>query len=215
MNDSTNHSSAPRRQWLTPGIYRHRFILLLVFAVIALATTGEAGRELLRYQRDAILARHEYWRLFSGHLVHGSWQHTWLNLAGLGLIASLFRGTYDLGQWLAIGLSSVTCIDLGLLILMPDLHWYVGLSGILHGALAAGALAWWRTESAWLAALLSAILIGKLGWEQWQGALPLAGELNVIVNAHLYGAAGGLLGALPFIQHLTGPDRTTRRHNLK
>jgi len=32
-------------------------------------------------------------------------------------------------------------------------------------------------------------------WEQREGALPLSGSLNVIVNAHLYGAAGGLIAA--------------------
>ncbi len=202
MNDSTNHSSAPRRQWLTPSAF---ILLLLAFAVIALALTGDAGRELLRYQRDAILVRHQYWRLLSGHLVHGSWQHTWLNLAGSGLIVSLFRGTYSIRSWMVIALASAACIDLGLLVLMPTLHWYVGLSGVLHGALAAGAVAWWRTEEAWLAAILSAILICKLVWEQWQGALPLSGELNVIVNAHLYGAVGGMLAGLAFIRKLHRP----------
>jgi hypothetical protein len=33
-------------------------------------------------------------------------------------------------------------------------------------------------------------------WEQWRGALPLSGDLNVIVNAHCYGALGGVLAAL-------------------
>lgn len=211
MNDSTNHSSAPRRQWLTPGTF---ILLLLAVAVIGMAASGEAGREALRYQRDAILVRHEYWRLLSGHLVHGSWQHTWLNLAGLGLIASLFRDTYTLGQWLVVALASAACIDLGLLFLMPDLYWYVGLSGVLHGALAAGALAWWRKEETWLAALLTAILICKLGWEQWQGALPLSGELNVIVNAHLYGAVGGLLAGMMFMRRLH-MNSVTPRSNLK
>ena len=177
-------------------------LLLLALAVIALAAGGTAAGELLRYQRDAILARHEYWRLLSGHLVHGGWQHTWLNLAGLLLMVSLCRGTYTLGQWLLIVAVSTLCLDLGLLLLMPGLHWYVGLSGILHGVLAAGALAWWRSEDVWLAGILSAVLLCKLIWEQWQGALPLSGELNVIVNAHLYGAIGGVLGALPFMRKL-------------
>jgi hypothetical protein len=34
-------------------------------------------------------------------------------------------------------------------------------------------------------------VLGKLAWEQLHGALPLAGEMPVIVDAHLYGAIGG------------------------
>ena len=74
--------------------------------------------------------------------------------------------------------------------------WYVGLSGVLHGALAAGAVAWWRYESKLLALLLSAIFAGKLAWEQWHGALPLSGDLPVVVDAHLYGALGGALAGV-------------------
>ena len=77
--------------------------------------------------------------------------------------------------------------------LEPQLEWYVGLSGVLHGALAAGAIGWWRHESKPLALALTAVLVGKLAWEQWQGALPLSGDMPVVVDAHLYGAIGGAL----------------------
>lgn len=205
MNDSTNHSFTPRRRWLTPGVgldWPWMLLLLSVIVVIALAAGGEAGRVALRYQRDALLNEHQYWRLLTGHLVHGSWQHTWLNLAGVAVIAGLFRGTYSTAQWCWIALASVACIDLGLLLLMPQLQWYVGLSGMLHGLLAAGTVAWWRMEDRRPAAALSATLVGKLFWEQWQGALPLSGDLNVIVNAHLYGAVGGLLAGMALVKRI-------------
>lgn len=210
MNDSTNRSLVPRRHWLTPYLplgIPWVLLLLSVSGIIVLAAFGEAAREALRYQRDALLERHQYWRLFTAHLVHGSWQHTWLNLAGLGLIAALFRSTYSVAQWCWIALASGLCIDAGLLLLMPQLQWYVGLSGVLHGLLAAGAVAWWRLEDRRMAAALSAILVGKLFWEQWQGALPLSGDLNVIVNAHLYGAVGGLAVGLAVLKHMPLPAR--------
>jgi len=212
VNDSTNHVSTPRRHWLTPAAALDTpWILLLssVIAIIALAAVGEAGRELLRYQRDAVLNQHQYWRLLTGHLVHGSWQHTWLNLAGLGLVVGLFRGTYSANQWCGIALFSVACIDLGFLLLMPQLQWYVGLSGVLHGLLAAGAVAWWRVEDRRLTLVLWSILLAKLAWEQWHGALPLSGDLNVIVNAHLYGAVGGAIAGAVFIKRLPLPTRGT------
>jgi len=94
--------------------------------------------------------------------------------------------------------------------LQPQLLWYVGLSGVLHGALAAGGVAWWRYESKPMAALLSAIFFGKLTWEQWQGALRLSGGLPVVVDAHLYGACGGVTAAaiLWLRDRSRAPDRT-------
>lgn len=168
---------------------------LLLLALVLLSLLGESGRLALRYQREAVL-QGEYWRLVTGHLVHGSTQHLILNAAGLALIAALFPRDYSWRAWLLIALFSMLAIDAGLVFYEPQLVWYVGLSGVLHGALAAGAIAWWRHESRALALLLSAILLGKLAWEQWHGALPLSGDLTVVVDAHLYGAVGGALAGL-------------------
>ena len=163
---------------------------LLALGLVLLSLLGENGRLALRYERDAVL-QGEYWRLLSGHLVHGNWLHLLLNGAGLGLIAALFPREYSLAGWLLIALCSVIAIDAAFVLYEPQLRWYVGLSGVLHGALAAGAVAWWRHESRLLALVLSGIFVGKLIWEQVQGALPLSGELPVVVDAHLYGAIGG------------------------
>lgn len=170
----------------------HRLLGLSILALVLLSLLGESGRLALRYEREAVL-QGEYWRLLTGHLVHGSWLHLLLNGLGLGLVAALFDRDYSLPAWLLIALFSVVTIDLGFVLYEPQLLWYVGLSGVLHGALAAGAVAWWRHESRLLALLLSVIFIGKLAWEQWHGALPLSGDLPVVVDAHLYGAIGGVI----------------------
>ena len=70
--------------------------------------------------------------------------------------------------------------------------------------IAAGAVAWWRRESKVLALALTLLLLVKLGWEQSQGALPLSGDMTVIVAAHLYGAIGGTLAGVLI---LFGPQR--------
>jgi rhomboid family GlyGly-CTERM serine protease len=165
---------------------------LVLLSLLCESGTGEHARLLLRYEREAVL-QGEYWRLLTGHLVHGSWLHLWLNCAGLGLIAALFPDHYSTRQWLLIGLLSLVTIDLGFVFWEPQLTWYVGLSGVLHGALAAGAIAWWRYETKRLALALSLIFAGKLLWEQLHGALPLSGGLAVVVDAHLYGAIGGVI----------------------
>lgn len=168
---------------------------LLCVAVVLIALGGEPVRLALRYERAAVLAG-EFWRLVTGHLVHSSAAHLLLNLAGLGLIAGLFPKDYSLGQWLLIAAASLVFIDLGFVFYEPQLQWYVGLSGVLHGLLAAGAVAWWRHESWPLALILSVIFVAKLAWEQVHGALPFSGDMAVIVAAHLYGAIGGVLAAL-------------------
>ena len=168
---------------------------LLCGAVVLLALGGETARQALRYERSAVIAG-EYWRLITGHLVHSSVAHLVLNMAGLALVPGLFPRDYSLRQWLLIAAFSVASIDVGFVFYEPQLQWYVGLSGALHGALAAGAVAWWRHETSLLALLLSLLLGGKLLWEQVHGALPFSGDMPVIVDAHLYGALGGLLAGL-------------------
>jgi rhomboid family GlyGly-CTERM serine protease len=138
----------------------------------------------------------EWWRLLTGHLVHFDRHHLLLNLAGLALIGALFPTEYSPGAWILIVLTSVAAIDAGFLFLRPSLAWYVGASGVLHGALAAGAIKWWREQPRWLAAALTAILVGKLVWEQTHGALPLSGNMPVVVDAHLFGAIGGACAGL-------------------
>lgn len=163
--------------------------------MLALAAGGESWRQWLRYQRDAIAAG-EYWRLFTGHLVHANWRHALQDLAGLVLICVLLRDTWRATAWLVIVALTLLVIDAGFWFLMPQLQWYVGISGLLYGLLTAGAIAWWQQGQRWMAVLLATIVVGKVGWEQWQGAVPLVGDLPVVINAHLYGAAGGVLGAL-------------------
>lgn len=163
---------------------------------VLIAAGGATARLALRYERGAVLGG-EYWRLLTGHFTHYSLAHLLLNLAGLVLIARLFRHSYGMAHWLLIGLASLVSIDLAFVFYEPHVQWYVGLSGLLHGLMAAGALAWWQQETKALALALSVLLAAKLVWEQMQGPLPLSGDMPVMVDAHLFGALGGLAAALP------------------
>lgn len=170
--------------------------LLVIVLILGLAT--EVSRDLytwLRYEREPVL-RGELWRLISAHLIHADTQHLLLNVVGTVVIAALFPHSFKIREWLIIIATSATGVNLGLLFLDRHLEWYVGFSGVLHGLLGAGVLAWWRAGSRTWAVVLGLLLLTKLGWEQWQGALPLASGVAVVVNAHLYGAVGGLLGGL-------------------
>lgn len=182
----------------TPGSRNRAWWLfgLLGLSLVLVSLLGESGRLALRYERSAVLDRGEWWRLLSGHLVHGSPRHLLLNGAGLALVALLFARDYTARAWLLILAFSVAAIDVGFVLFEPQLHWYVGLSGVLHGAMAAGAVAWWRHETKPLALVLTLALAAKLAWEQWHGALPFSGDMPVIVDAHLYGAIGGALAGM-------------------
>jgi rhomboid family GlyGly-CTERM serine protease len=160
----------------------------------ALAAGGEPWRLALQYQRDAIAAG-EWWRLLGAHAVHLGSRHLLLDAAGLVLLWVLYARALAPWQWLAALAVSLLAIDAGLWWLSPGVAWYVGISGLLHGGWAAGALGSWRRERGHALASL-ALLAGKLAAEQWQGGGVAGSGLPVVVAAHLYGAVGGLAGAL-------------------
>jgi len=152
----------------------------------------------LRYDRAAIVAGGEWYRLVSGHLYHHDATHLGWNLAGLALVAWLFVREYTPGQWLAILLGSTVAVDVGFLILEPQLTWYVGFSGVLHGLAAAGLVSWWMRYRDAMTLIASAVFALKLGWEHTVGALPFTAEtlsIPVVHAAHTYGAIGGAVTA--------------------
>lgn len=166
--------------------------LLAVCALLLLPElAGDYGRALLRYER-AGLASGQLWRLATAHIVHLDLEHAALNSLGLVLMWALFARDYALRQWLLIVLGAVLTIDAGLWMRDSTVAWYVGSSGVLHGVMAAGTVAHLRRRDldGWL---LAAFLVVKIGYEQSSGALPFTDSgAAVVVDAHLYGALGGI-----------------------
>jgi rhomboid family GlyGly-CTERM serine protease len=171
-------------------------LLLLGTAVILLIIQGGAGaaQAAWRYDRGA-LAAGQWWRLVTGHVIHLGYEHALLDVAGLVLIWALFARDYSARAWLLIIGLSVVGVDAGLWLLSSTTEWYVGSSGVLHGALAAGTCAHLRRREP-DGGVLALFLVAKLVYEQTLGALPLTAGGAVIVDAHLYGAASGALAAL-------------------
>jgi rhomboid family GlyGly-CTERM serine protease len=191
-----NRTDAVSQSWLQSANCDGWYGLALLAGLtllLALCAGGEPLRELLRYQRTAV-AHGQWWRLLSAHLVHLSVTHALLNCAGLVLLWMLFAREFAARRWGLILLCSCCAIDAGLWFLRPAIAWYLGASGVLHGALAAGAVAWCRRADGFGAALLL-LLIVKLIYEQHSGASVFAHDLPLLPAAHLWGALGGLLGA--------------------
>jgi rhomboid family GlyGly-CTERM serine protease len=168
--------------------------LLLGAVIVLLAILPPGWQQLLQYHRSAI-GNGEYWRLFSGHLLHSNYWHVLLNLGGL-LLAMLLHGRYcTYRQLLCCWLLCALAISLLMYAFSPQLQIYVGLSGLLHAMLTLGALQdiQRKLTTGWL---LLAGLVGKVLWEQWQGPdAGLAALINadVAIDAHLYGVSSGLL----------------------
>ena len=165
--------------------------LLGVCALLALPEIfGDPARQALSFDRSA-LAGGEWWRLLTAHFVHLDAEHAFLNSLGVVLMWALFARDYSPWRWAAIYSGSALAVSAGLWFFNPELDWYVGASGALHGVMTAGTIAHLRRRDldGWI---LAVFIIAKLAYEQFAGALPFAGTSSTIVDAHLYGAIGGV-----------------------
>lgn len=172
------------------------------------ALLGDVGRDFLSY-KQGLFSRGEIWRAISGHLTHLGWPHFLLNALGLIGVWSLYGKTFNTLFWGFIFLICAIGISAGFAFFDRNLQNYVGLSGVLHGLLAAGAthsLASTKRgdndfpfESIFV---LSALCL-KIIYEKFIGSVPLTAAVSggsVVVNAHFYGAVlgvatGGVIGA--------------------
>jgi rhomboid family GlyGly-CTERM serine protease len=184
----------------TANTWRKWWLPLSLVTVCALLEFGRpATLAWLRFESQMIRDG-QIWRLVSAHLVHLSWRHCLMNAIALLAICGLYAPVLTptrLAWWTT---ASACSVGLGLLWFDPELGWYVGLSGVLHGLLFAGALHDVLSRRAVAAGVLVLAAVGvKLIWEQIWGPLPgseAASGGKVIVNAHLYGAVGGTLAAV-------------------
>jgi rhomboid family GlyGly-CTERM serine protease len=187
-------------QWACPLL---AFVVLLCFHAF-----GHGHLAALRYDRAAVLDG-EAWRLVTGHLVHADAVHLGWNLLGVLIVGYLFARDYRGSQWLIVLVASTAAIGLGFLLLEPALAWYVGFSGVLHGCMAAGLVAWLRGPRDAATWIVTALFAAKLGWEHAVGPLPFTAagmSLPVVHEAHTYGAIGGLLAGIGFSKR---PARST------
>lgn len=168
----------------------------LIVGIIALVLYlfEPASNALLAYDRYA-LQGWETWRVITGNLVHTNGYHLLLNLAGLTLLWLLFAEHFSIFLFLKIFIWCCLGTSLGIYWYSPDLIWYAGLSGALHGVFAWGACRDITKNifSGWL--LLLGVLV-KVIYEQIAGSATSMAELidaNVAVDAHLYGTVSGIL----------------------
>jgi rhomboid family GlyGly-CTERM serine protease len=186
---------------------------VILLAGIVILALGDEARVLLRYDREGI-QEGQFWRLATAHVTHLGVSHGIMNLLALAVLAGLFGDLFTARRWLLGCAVSALAIDIGLWWLEPQVRWYVGLSGVLHGLIVLGAVAMWLNDERLGLGLLLGV-VAKLGWEQAMGPLPFtesAAGGPVLVASHLYGAGGGLLVTLPGILRANKVDRRQTEH---
>ncbi|WP_223669297.1 rhombosortase [Kangiella shandongensis] len=168
--------------------------LILSHICIALAFALPQSDLWMAYDREHIISG-EFWRFFTPNLVHLSFNHTLLNLAGLWFTMFLFINLLRQVDWLAWFTLLFVGNIIGLYLWVPDLQHYVGMSGALYGLIAAAAVAEVR-----LGVKLSGLLLIIVGikiflpqiigennsYNEWLGG-------SVIEEAHIIGFVEGLI----------------------
>jgi rhomboid family GlyGly-CTERM serine protease len=140
----------------------------------------------------------EYWRFWTGQLVHASWQHLAMNLAGLIVLQQMFGKELRTVVW-AWGYAVIALIIGICMLAFSRYGTFVGLSAMLHGLFAYAACLAMRRDGL-LAAGVLLVLGGKVIWEKLQGGSNFIEQLigmPVAVDSHMYGFIAGLvLGAV-------------------
>src|SRR5262245_14171602 len=156
--------------------------LLLVIGAVIAAELLSLG-DVLEYRRAVAFT--EPWRLLTAHFVHLSFLHAVLNGVALLLLGRLFGDRLKPGEFWTILLGAPVVISLAFWLVLPELHWYRGLSDVLHSIYFAGCVVWISTTSGrarWLPIAALLVGLGKVLIEQpWDSSFPVHPMLRVAV----------------------------------
>ena len=168
-------------------------LYLLALACLLLAPYSQSGFDLFALDSGPV-GKGEYWRFWTGPLVHLSWTHLALNMLGLVLLQQMFGRELRPVVWLW-GYAIVALVVGICFMAFSSFGYVVGLSAVLHGLFAFAACLAVRRDGL-LATGVLLVIGAKVVWEKLHGpsgfieglvGLPVAADL------HLYGYAGGLV----------------------
>ena len=165
--------------------------------------------EALVYQRS-LINQGELWRAFSGHFFHTNGFHFLLNGAAVIMLWALHGHFYTIKSYSFVFVVSAIICAVGIHWFSLDINQYVGLSGVLHGLFIWGAIEDIKAKERTGYLLLLGILL-KVAHEQFYGASEDVAALigaNVAINAHLWGAIGGIVAILMLKIVTTGSPRS-------
>lgn len=155
----------------------------------------------LLWQRSTI-DQGQWWRLWTGNMVHTDWIHFTLNVSGLWLFALLCAHTLSIRHIALFIIVSNSVVGIMLYLTQPQLEWYAGLSGTLYGLFALGGVALILSGERLIGALLLALLLGKTAYDALFGINAVSNTLMqtpVIQEAHHFGLISSILFIIPAI----------------
>jgi rhomboid family GlyGly-CTERM serine protease len=139
----------------------------------------------------------QFWRLWTGHLVHFSVQHATFDIIAMFFLCKMAErevGTYVLSWALLV---SAPMISIILCLTVPNLMFYRGLSGLTVFVGVAVGISLWRRAPRLHAVLtlLGSMFIGKFLFDvaQFSVLSSVPSGIRIVWQAH---AIGGILGAL-------------------
>jgi rhomboid family GlyGly-CTERM serine protease len=168
---------------------RWQFAAIVSFISLTLLA-WPASTELLMWRR-ADIADGQVWRWMTGHLVHLNARHCLTNLLGLCVICEYVWDELGLAEAFLLSVWTAAGTSWLLWWFAPEIQWYAGLSGLLHGLWAGCAMAWWCRTGDRVAGVALLLLAIKLGLPPYRvSAMP------VVTVAHGFGALSGLAWAV-------------------
>ena len=174
-----------------------RVTVALALACLGLACLPETLLAGLAWDREAILAG-QWWRLWTGHLVHFGMPHALTNALVLLAAGSAAERSIGSARLLRQVVLAILAMSLLLLAAMPNLDEYRGASSLTAMLLVAAGTALWRQAGCWRPALLAggavfaaATTFHALGAGAGLSSLPQG--VAVAWQAHLLGAACGIV----------------------
>ncbi len=175
-------------------------------AVLAAALLASAFPTAFVLERGA-LARGEWWRLWTGHLVHASTSHFLLDVGAALVLVPFVRDRA--APWVLAPI-----VGLGALALAPGIDSYGGLSGVLHALTVLAALSLAREERGARRALavgVALVTLAKACAEVALGRPLFTSDLDMGGTPVLVAHALGALAALAWAVGHTLAERIIRR----
>lgn len=167
--------------------------MLLVIALLCFLLDAQIN-EYFVYNR-MLVEELQLWRLFTGHAFHTNYAHFILNTLAIILLWALHGQFYSTKQYLLLCLFSGLIVSLAIYYFSPEMHQYVGLSGILHAIFVWGALKDIQNKEKTGYILMAGVII-KVAQEQFFGASEEVANLidaTVAIEAHLWGVIAGVI----------------------